>query len=131
MDGVEMGYLSLFSLLLVIVADVLFEFFEVQDLKSRNKIWELPEHRISSDIAKLLRKRQILLKMHVTTIVGLVFASTALGNCVDGGDYTPYGPYSIASYALSCTSYPPFTCSYSFNITYAPRMLLLCRPSFH
>jgi hypothetical protein len=57
--------------------------------------------------------------MNVTTIFGLVFASTALGNYVDGGDYPPYGPYNITSYALSCVSYRPSrTATASTSLTY-------------
>jgi hypothetical protein len=45
---------------------------------------------------------------------------TVLASYIDGGDYPPFGPYNITNYAFSCASTSPFTCSYRFNITYAP-----------
>jgi hypothetical protein len=78
-----------------------------------------------------MTKREIRLRMYVATIFGLVFASTALGNYINGdGRIIHLMDLTI----LPAMHFPvPHTrlsrCGYSFSITYATGMLTLCRPS--
>ena len=119
---------GLSEFILVSAGDVFL--WNIMILKFGIKTMNCPRRRIKPIISWMLMiKREIRLEMHVATIFGLVITSIALGNYVMAEIIQLTDLTILPAMHFPALHTRAFTCSYSFNITYAPGMLTLCCPS--